>query len=141
MRLRTADRPGNEYAAPTEEADDSTTEGTLRIEYILADDDGDGIAERLCVYRLEDRILKREVVSCVQIATASPILNPHRWDGMSMADIVADLQVTHTELLRQTLNNLYLTNNPRTAVLTDTGGTPYANIDDLLDNRAGGILR
>lgn len=141
MRLRTADRPGDEYAAPTEEADDSTTEGTLRIEYILADDDGDGIAERLCVYRLEDRILKREVVSCVQIATASPILNPHRWDGMSMADIVADLQVTHTELLRQTLNNLYLTNNPRTAVLTDSGGTPYANIDDLLDNRAGGILR
>ena len=39
MRLRTADRPGDEYAAPTEEADDSTTEGTLRIEYILADDD------------------------------------------------------------------------------------------------------
>jgi hypothetical protein len=141
MRLRTADRPGDEYAAPTEEADDSTTEGTLRIEYILADDDGDGIAERLCVYRLEDRILKREVVSCVQIATASPILNPHRWDGMSMADIVADLQVTHTELLRQTLNNLYLTNNPRTAVLSDSNGTPYANIDDLLDNRAGGILR
>ena len=44
-------------------------------------------------------------------------------------------------MLRQTLNNLYLTNNPRTAVLTDSGGTPYANIDDLLDNRAGGILR
>jgi hypothetical protein len=140
-RLRTADRADNEYASDTEDADDSTTEGILRVEYVLADDDGDGIAERLCVHRLEDRILKREVVRSVQIATASPILNPHRWDGMSMADIVADLQVTHTELLRQTLNNLYLTNNPRTAVMTDSGGTPYANIDDLLDNRAGGILR
>ena len=58
-----------------------------------------------------------------------------------MADAVSDLQKLHTELLRQTLNNLYLTNNPRTLVLTDSNGTMRANIDDLLDSRAGGIVR
>lgn len=140
-RLNTINREDNTYSTETEEADDSTAEGILRIEYVLADEDGDGIAERLCVYRLEDRILKKEVVACVQIATASPILNPHRWDGMSLVDVVADLQVTHTELLRQTLNNLYLTNNPRKGVLTDANWTPYANIDDLLDGRPGGVVR
>ena len=121
--------------------DDAMAEGWLRIEFILADRDGDGIAERLCVYRLKDKILKAEVTSHVPIATFSPILNTHRWDGMSMAEAVSDLQRLHTELLRQTLNNLYLTNNPRTKVLTDANWSPLANIDDLLDSRPGGVIR
>lgn len=121
--------------------DDSMAEGWLRIEFVLADRDGDGIAERLCVYRLKDKILKAEVTSHVPIATFSPILNTHRWDGMSMAEAVSDLQRLHTELLRQTLNNLYLTNNPRTKVLTDASWSPLANIDDLLDSRPGGVIR
>lgn len=121
--------------------DDSMATGWLRMEWVLADFDGDGIAERLCVYRLDEKILKREVVSHVPIATSSPILNPHRWDGMSIADAVSDLQKLHTELLRQTLNNLYLTNNPRTKVLTDANWSPLANIDDLLDSRPGGVIR
>lgn len=121
--------------------DEAMSDGWLRIEYVLADADGDGIAERLCVYRLEDKILKKEVVSHVPIATASPVLNTHRWDGQSIHDLVADLQKLHTELLRQTLNNLYLTNNPRTKVLTDSNWSPLANLDDLLDSRPGGIIR
>jgi hypothetical protein len=121
--------------------DGAMAEGWLRIEFILVDRDGDGIAERLCVYRLRDKILKAEVVSHVPIATASPMLNSHRWDGLSIADAVSDLQRLHTELLRQTLNNLYLTNNPRTKVLTDANWSPLANIDDLLDSRAGGVIR
>ena len=121
--------------------DDSMAEGWLRIEFVLADKDGDGIAERLCVYRLKHKILKVEVTSHVPIATFSPILNTHRWDGMSMAEAVSDLQKLHTELLRQTLNNLYLTNNPRTKVLTDANWSPLANIDDLLDSRPGGVIR
>lgn len=121
--------------------DDSMAEGWLRVEFVLADKDGDGIAERLRVYRLKDKILKCEVTSHVPIATFSPILNTHRWDGMSMAEAVSDLQRLHTELLRQTLNNLYLTNNPRTKVLTDANWSPLANIDDLLDSRPGGVIR
>jgi hypothetical protein len=129
------------YISDADTEDESMAEGWLRIEYILADRDGDGIAERLCVYRLRDRILKVEVVSHVPIATSSPILNTHRWDGMSMADAVRDLQMLHTELLRQTIDNLKLTNNPRKNVLTDANWSPLANIDDLLDSRVGGIVR
>lgn len=125
----------------TETRDDSMAEGWLRIEFVLADVDGDGIAERRCIHRLKDKILKNEVVSHVQIATASPILNTHRWDGMSMADVVSDLQRLHTDLLRQTADNLKLTNNPRKNVLTDANWSPLANLDDLLDSRIGGIVR
>lgn len=140
-KLENEVRPGSEFEDDEVDGDDSMAQGWLRIEFVLADKDGDGIAERLCVYRLRDKILKVEEVSHVPVATASPMLNPHRWDGMSMADAVSDLQKLHTELLRQTLNNLYLTNNPRTKVLTDSNWSPLANIDDLLDSRPGGIIR
>ena len=130
-----------EYGSTEDYGDESMSDGWLRIEYVLVDMDGDGIAERRCIYRLDDKILKNEVVSHVPIATASPILNTHRWDGQSIWDMVSDLQKLHTELLRQTLNNLYLTNNPRTKVLTDANWSPLANIDDLLDSRPGGVIR
>ena len=121
--------------------DDSLSEGWLRIEFVLVDVDGDGIAERHCVYRLQNKILKDEIVSHVPIATCSPVLNSHRWDGMSIGDLVGDLQKMHTELLRQTFNSSYLANNPRTKVLTDANWSPLANIDDLLDSRPGGVIR
>ena len=124
-----------------EEDDESLSEGWLRIEYVLVDYDGDGIAERREIIRLKNKILSNEVVSHVPIATASPIINPHRWDGESSAEEVSDIQKTHTELMRQTLNSTYLANMPRTKVLTDANWTPYANIDDLLDSRPGGIIR
>ena len=132
---------GQEQESDSQNEDDSMAEGWLRMEWVLIDADGDGVAERMCIYRLKDRILKKEEVSHVPIATWSPILNTHQWDGMAMSDIVSDLQKLHTELLRQTVNSAVLANNPRTKVLTDNNGSPYANIDDLLDSRAGGVLR
>jgi hypothetical protein len=136
-----AQRAGDIIRRDTEIEDESLTEGTLRIEFVLIDYDGDGIAERRCIYRLKDKILSNEECAQVPIATASPILNQHRWDGMSLAEVMSDLQALNTELTRQMLNSAYLANNPRTKVLTDSNGAPRANIDDLLDNRPGGILR
>lgn len=121
--------------------DESRTEGWLRIEFVLCDRDGDGISERLMVTRLANKILKVEECSHVPIATASPILRSHRWDGYSLAELVSDLQRLNTVITREMLNSLYLSTKPRTKVLTDSAGAPMANIDDLLDARAGGILR
>lgn len=125
----------------TQTNDDATAEGWLRIEYILVDMDGDGIAERRCIHRVHDKILKNEECADVPFATFSPRINTHRWDGESMHDAVGDLQKLHSEILNQTIDNLKLTNNPRTKLLTDANGSPRANIDDLLDSRIGGIIR
>lgn len=121
--------------------DDAMVEGWLRIEYVLVDMDGDGIAERRCIHRLHEKILKNEECADVPFATFSPRMNAHRWDGESMHDAVGDLQRLHSEILNQTIDNLKLTNNPRTKLLTDANGSPRANIDDLLDSRIGGIIR
>lgn len=121
--------------------DESLAQGYLRIEYALVDYDGDGIAERQCIYRLKNKILKVEEAEDVPFATSSPILNTHRWDGMSVSETVSDLQKLRTELTRQMVNSAMLANNPRTKVLTDATGNPLANIDDLLESAPGRILR
>jgi hypothetical protein len=133
---------GGRIDTPDLESDDeSQAEGYLRIEYVLVDYDGDGIAERRCIYRLQNKILDNQEAEDVPFATASPILNPHRWDGMSVAEIVSDLQKLRTELTRQMVNSAALANNPRTKVLTDAMGSPLANIDDLMTSAPGRILR
>ena len=97
----------------TDTEDDSLASGWLRIEYVLVDFDGDGVAERRIVYRLADRILSNEETDQVQIATASPILNPHRWDGMSMAEVVSDIMRIKSDLTRAMINGANLAVNPR----------------------------
>lgn len=129
------------YKPQVESEDESQTTGYLRIEYALVDVDGDGIAERRCIYRLKNKILKNEEADDVPFATSSPIINPHRWDGMSISETVSDLQKLRTELTRQMVNSAMLANNPRTKVLTDATGAPLANIDDLLESAPGRILR
>ena len=129
-----------ETTSPTD--DETLTTGILYREWVLIDADGDGIAERLEVLRLEDKILSKEECTHVPVAMFSPILNTHRFDGMSVAELMSDLQRLKTELTRQMMDSAYLANNARTVVVS--GGnmdTPQANIDDLLDSRPGGIIR
>lgn len=122
--------------------DEEMKEGWLKEEYILFDQDGDGIAERLKVLRLgRNKILDIEEVSHVQIAAWTPYILTHRFHGLSVRDLVSDIQKMKTEIWRQTLDNLYISNNQQKAVLTDNQGNPQANIDDLLNPRAGGIIR
>lgn len=121
--------------------DETLTEGWMRMEWVLVDHDGDGIAERRCVYRLKDLILSNEECDEVPISTGSPILVPHTWDGMSVAEMMSDLQKIKTDLTRAVLDNATLANNPRKTVLMDANGAPQADIDDLLDGRPGGIVR
>ena len=128
--------------APVLDSDDeSLTTGWLRIEWVLVDFDGDGIAERREIYRLKDRVLSNEECSQVPVATVSPILVQHRWDGLSIAEVVSDIQLLNTELTRGIVNNAYLANNPRKTVLLDSNGAPLASIDDLLDGRPGGVVQ
>ena len=42
---------------------------------------------------------------------------------------------------RGLVNASNLAVNPRKTVLTDAQGAPYANIDDLMDFRIGGLVR
>lgn len=112
------------------------TEAFIRIDF-----DGDGINELRHVIMVGRKIWINDETDHINFAALTPIIMPHRWIGRSVSELVMDIQFTKSVLWRQMLNNLYLTNNPRKAVLSSAGGIVQANLDDLLTSRPGGIMR
>jgi hypothetical protein len=111
----------------------------LREEYKRVDMDGDGYAELIQVFRVENTILGVEEVDENPFVVWCPFPRAHRMVGNSLADKVMDLQRIKSVVLRQQLNGLYLTNNPRMYVPQDC--MTEDTIDDLLTVRPGGIVR
>ena len=104
--------------------------------WIRVDADGDGIAELLQITRVGRRILYREEVSRIPVASGVACPLPHRHVGISIGDMVQDIQRIKTSILRQGLDNLYIANNPQ-KVLNES----QVNIDDALISRPGGVIR
>lgn len=113
----------------------------VKDEYVRVDYDGDGVAELRRVVRVNDVILLNEQVEDNPFATICPVPMPHKVYGQSLADQTMDLQRISTVLWRQTLDNLYKTNNPRpvvgNAAINDDGSTQ----DSLADNAPGAAIQ
>ncbi|WP_354686678.1 hypothetical protein [Cupriavidus necator] len=116
--------------------DKSTEEVLLFCGHVLADFDGDGIAEWRYVLRGGNKTLTNEESDGPDYCVLTPIPIPHAIFGLSLADTVAPIQEANTALTRQYLDSLYLANNPRTYAVDN-----QVNLDDLLDNRIGGVVR
>jgi hypothetical protein len=107
--------------------------------YTKLDRDGDGIAEFLKVTLAGTNhsvLLDVEEVEQPPFAVLSPILMPHRKDGLSVADLIQDLQEIKTAITRQALNSLYLANKPRNWIVDG-----QVNLQDYLSHEAGGAVR
>jgi len=109
--------------------------------YIRADYDGDGIAELRKVMKCGRVVLENEETDVIPFAAITPVIMTHRHIGKSVADLIMDLQLIKSTLMRQVLDNIYFTNSPRQAVLSNSQGVPQANLDDLLTVRPGGVVR
>jgi len=128
----------NEESYMDESADPSMREVLYYENYIRTDIDNDGVAELLKVCTVGDtnEILHVEEISYIPFSTITPIINPHRLFGMSVADLVMDIQQIKSVLLRQCLDNAFLMNNSRVLAVDS-----QVNLDDLLQSRAGNIVR
>jgi hypothetical protein len=104
--------------------------------FVKVDFDGDGIAEDRTILKAGNRILSNEEGHSCRLVTLTPIPLPHKLYGMSIADLVMDLQLLKSTIFRQILDNMYLANNGRYMALDG-----MVNIDDLLTSRPGGIVR
>jgi hypothetical protein len=104
--------------------------------YIRVDYDGDGYAELRKVLKAPGKIIENEPIEEVPIAYCVPIRMPHRHVGISIFDLLKDIQDIKTTLLRQSLDNVYAINNGRLVVNSDN-----VNMEDLSVSRAGGFIR
>jgi hypothetical protein len=111
----------------------------LMEEYVRFDADRDGIAERLCIWRVGTTILKIEPVDYQPFVIYCPFPMPGRIIGDSLADKVTDIQRVNTALMRLALDGLYRNLAPRTYVPDECVNA--STIDDLLTVIPGGLVR
>lgn len=104
--------------------------------YIKCDYDGDGISELRKVVRAGNVILDNEVVDCTPFVSITPIPMPHKFFGLSIADLGMETQKNKTNVLRAMQDNLFLQVNGRYFAVNG-----QVNLDDLLTSRPGGIVR
>lgn len=110
--------------------------------YVKHDIDGDGIAE-LCQIIAAGSQSSPTILSMEEYPDEAPFADfvanivPHSWQGRSISDDVMDVQRVNTVLLRQTLDNLYLSNRPQRAV----DARSIENPDEVLNPTIGGVIR
>lgn len=107
--------------------------------YVRLDFDGDGLAELRKITVIgdtADNILENVEVDTIPFCSLTPIPMPHRFYGRSVSELVQDIQLIKSTVLRQLLDNMYLTNNNRIAIMDG-----MVNLDDLLTARPGGVVR
>lgn len=112
----------------------------IRDEYVRIDYDGDGIAELRRVVRSNEIVLLNEEIERVPFAVLCPVPMPHKVIGLGLADQVMDLQRIATVIWRQTLDNLYKTNNPRPIIGEGAERTDGSTADSLEDNAPGAAV-
>lgn len=72
-------------------------------------------------------------------AAMTPVIITHRFFGRSIADLVMEIQRIKTAILRGTLDNVYLANNPRPEVAESHASAD--TLDDLLVSGPGRMIR
>ena len=121
------------------ESQDPSMRNVLITElYMKIDVDGTGIAQQYKLTMGGDnyKLLSYEEWGHMPFAVFEVDPEPHTFYGTSVADLIINDQDSATALLRGVLDNIALTNNPRTEIVDG-----MVNVDDLLNNEIGGIIR
>lgn len=118
---------------------DVASRKVLYIEaYVRVDMDGDGIAElrRVCVGGSAYKVLHNERCDLIPFVSFCPDPEPHTFFGLSIADVVMDIQLIKSNILRNMLDSLAQSIHPRTAVVEG-----QVNLEDVMNTEVGGIIR
>ena len=116
--------------------EEALREYLLHESFIKTDYDDDGIAELRKVCSVGSYVFSNEEIDKKPFVSITPLKIPHKFFGLSIADLVMDLQLIKSTLMRNLMDNAYNQNFGRYAVMEG-----QANLDDLLTQRPGGIVR
>jgi hypothetical protein len=96
----------NEWGAGLNESgEEALREYWLHESFIKTDYDEDGIAELRKVCSVGNHIFSNEEVDKTPFVSITPIKIPHKFFGMSVADLVMDLQLIKSTLMRNLMDN------------------------------------
>jgi len=116
-----------------DESDPSMRLYTVNECFLKIDEDGDGIAEHRKICLIGSTIFADEEINYQPFVALTTVPLPHQHPGMSMIDMVKDIQKIKSTLMRNMLDNIYKANVRRKyvgdAFISDEAGT----LDVLLD--------
>ena len=106
--------------------------------YMKVDFDNDGVAElrKICCMGNDYEIVHHEAWSHPPFAVFSPIPEAHVFFGTSIFDLVGDIQLIKSNVLRNSLDSLSLSIHPRMVI---TEG--QVNVEDVENTEIGAIIR
>jgi hypothetical protein len=128
-----------DFSHGLQDGDKSSSDILIHECYVRMDVNEDGKSELVKFLLAGDgthTILDMEEVDTIPFVSMTPVIMPHRFHGRSVSELVEDIQLIKSTVMRQMLDNMYLTNNNRVAIQDG-----QVAMDDLLTNRPGGIVR
>ena len=139
-----ADRTGGQRGTHSDAADETQRQVRLTESYIRVDFNNDGISELRQVFSVGGTVLKykdskkyaNEEVNWIPFAGWTPIIMSHKFYGLSMGELVNDIQKINSQLFRNMLDNQYLAIHGKYAVLDG-----MVNMDDMQTGTPHGIVR
>lgn len=119
-------------------ADPSMKKVLVTDAYMRIDADGTGIPilHHLILGGTSYKLLSAEPCDEIPFAIFEIDPEPHTFFGRSIADLLIEDQDAATSILRGILDNVAMTNTPRLGVVDNA-----VDIDDVLNNEIGGIIR
>lgn len=109
---------------------------TFRDAYYRTDLRGTGKPQLWRIARIGRTMILKEEANIVPFAAFSPILYPHSHVGTSIYDLIDDIGVIKTVVLRQYIDGLFLQTSGQRAYDQNK-----VNLDDALISRPGNVIR
>ena len=109
---------------------------TFRDAYMRIDLRDAGTPQLWRIARIGKTIILKEEANIIPFAAFSPIIYPHSHIGTSIYDLIDDIAVIKTVVLRQYIDGLFLQTSGRVAIDFNR-----VTLDDLLVTRPGGVVR
>jgi hypothetical protein len=136
----------DEQSYGSDNANPATRTTWITEAYLYLDIDNDGIGELQKVTLAGSSsessngggtltFLDMEATDRIPFVCATPFIRTHTFFGNSVADFILEIQEIRTLMLRSVVDNTLQANNLRTAV------NEAVNLDDLMQNRPGGVVR
>ena len=88
--------------------------------YLRIDTTGEGVAQRRRILVVGDKIIENEETQYQPLIAMSSLLIPHKHSGLSIAELVMDIQQLLTTLTRQMLDNIYRLNLRKKVISLDS---------------------